>query len=453
VDLDRSGLAADSGTLATNQFSTVELQQLAANYTSGTTLWRMPMAHFCAIDWNLGFLWNNAKSPNTPGDKPKTPPCDTCPTDFGNVNYSSLVFEEAIPLVGVPMALHYSSARVPGYHVLANAVVPVAGDDSFMSIVDYVEVRSEIAGVVTDLNYTRGSFPPFVTISWDGYDAYGRFVGGTRSGNTAVTFLYSIYYGGLPSFNSGKPRLFSLFGNEVVGAGHTATGLGAQQASFDRVFTIPDHRTLGLGGWSLTPHHLYDPDSKYLYLGDGRVLKPEHLGNAVERLQYFEAFAGASAGASHVAAAADGTLFFSSFNAGSGYPPGLQIALFKRTADGHYAYITATANPLINVGEDWSAADGQPASQLAPNYEIGQIKAGPDGSLYVRSGYSIARIDPGGTVHIVLGMGSGLTYPPDGTLARAAYCQPSLRLPDLAETDWRGIRARIRDGPEAGKGG
>jgi prepilin-type N-terminal cleavage/methylation domain-containing protein len=31
--------------------------------------------------------------------------------------------------------------------------------------------------------------------------------------------------------------------------------------------------------------------------------------------------------------------------------------------------------------------------------------------------------------------------------------QISLRLPDLAETDWRGIRARIRDGPEAGKGG
>jgi YD repeat-containing protein len=27
-------------------------------------------------------------------------------------------------------------------------------------------------------------------------------------------------------------------------------------------------------------------------------------------------------------------------------------------------------------------------------------------------------------VHIVLGLGTGLTYPPDGTLARAAYCQP-----------------------------
>jgi hypothetical protein len=42
---------------------------------------------------------------------------------------------------------------------------------------------------------------------------------------------------------------------------------------------------------------------------------------------------------------------------------------------------------------------------------------------------------------------------------RSAWKRPQvtrssrLRLPDLAETDWRGIRARIRDGPEAGKGG
>jgi len=436
VDLDGSGVAADSGTLATNQFTTVELQQLAANYTSGTTLWRMPMAHFSTVDWNYGFLWNTAKSPNTPGDKPQTPPDDKTPPDYGTVNYSSQVFEEAIPLVGVPMALHYSSARVPGYHVLANAVVPVSsGDYGGVNDPASIEVRSEIAGVVTDLTYMANltnsgfpTFPAFATISWDGYDAYGRFVGGSRSGNTAVTYFYPIIYRGMVAgAGGGNPMgadpLFSLFGNEVVGGGHTLTGQQVKQASFDRVFTIPDHRTLGLGGWSLTPHHLYDPDSKYLYLGDGRVLKPEHLGNAVERLQYFENFAGASAGATHVAAAADGTLFFSSENAGSGNPPGLQSALFKRTPDGHYAYITATstAHSLI----DLVVADGQPASKVYLSSRIEQIKAGPDGSLYVRSDYSIARIDPGGTVHIVLGMGSGLTYPPDGTLARAAYCQGS----------------------------
>ena len=430
VDLDGSGVAADSGTLATNQFTTVELQQLAANYASGTTLWRMPMAHFCAIDWNFGFLWNTAKSPNHPGDKPQTLP-DKSPPDYGTVDYSSQVFEEAIPLVGVPMALHYSSARVPGYRVLANVVVPV-GAGANLAGIDTAEVRTEIAGVVTDVTYgmgtTNSAIPDFATISWDGYDAYGRFVGGTRSGSTAVTFLYPIIYRGMiAGAGGGNPMgaalLFGLFGQETVGTGHTATGLQAKEALFDRLFTIPDHRTLGLGGWSLTPHHLYDTESKYLYLGDGRVLKPEHLGNAVERLQYFEAFAGASAGATHVAAAADGTLFFSSYNAGSGNPPGLQSALFKRTPDGQYAYITATStvNPLIEL----SVADGQPASKVYLFSQIGQIKAGSDGSLYARNDRSIARIDPGGTVHIVLGMGSGLTYPPDGTLARAAYCQPS----------------------------
>ena len=442
VDLDGRGLAADSGTLATNQFTTVELQQLAANYTSGTTLWRMPMAHFCAKDWNFGILWNNAKSPNTPGDKPRTSPEDKSPPNYGTVNYSSQVFEEAIPLAGVPMALHYSSARVPGYHVLANAVVPVAGDDSFMSIVDYVEVRSEIAGVVTDLTYTRGSFPPFVTVSWDGYDAYGRFVGGTRNGNTAVAFLYSLiyggHYGGLIAGAGGgnpiggEPPLFSLYGQETIGAGLTLNDRGGEsgqqvsQASFDRVFTIPDHRTLGLGGWSLTPHHMYDPDSKYLYLGDGRVLKPQRLGTALNPLPGFGAFAGTTAGASHVAAAADGTLFFYSENMQDG---GFQTRLFERTPTGNFVNISATnyiTTPgSFAVSEDWSSADGQPAANVFSTGGIRQIKAGPDGSLYVRAGRSIARIDTSGMVRVVLGMGSGLTYPPDGTLARAAYCQSS----------------------------
>jgi len=422
VDVDGSGVPADSATLAANQFSAAELQQLAANYPSGTTLWRMPMAHFTAIDWNFGFWWNKAKSPNTPGDRPKTDPCDTCPSKFGTVNYTSQIFEETIPLVGASMALHYSSARVPGYHLLANAVVPVASGDELVNLRS-VEVRSEIAGVVTDLSYggspTSPVIPEFTALSWDGYDAYGRFLGGTRNASTTVTFLYPTEYSGLaPITGWASFALFSNFGQEVVGSGHTGTGLDAKKALFDRLFTIPDHRAVGLGGWSLTPHHLYDPESNYLYLGDGRVLKPEHLGNAIEELSGLETFIGSS-GAVCVSAAADGTLFFYGTTV-----RGLGNALFKRTPNGQYAYISCSnsVSGVIGVGEDWSAADGRPASQLSLAGGIGQIEAGPDGSLYVRTVYTIARIDNGGMVHIVLGMGSArTTYPPDGTLGRAAF--------------------------------
>jgi RHS repeat-associated protein len=171
---------------------------------------------------------------------------------------------------------------------------------------------------------------------------------------------------------------------------------------------------------------MYDPDSKYLYLGDGRVLKPQRLGTALNPLPGFGAFAGTTAGASHVAAAADGTLFFYSENMQDG---GFQTRLFERTPTGNFVNISATnyiTTPgSFAVSEDWSSADGQPAANVFSTGGIRQIKAGPDGSLYVRAGRSIARIDTSGMVRVVLGMGSGLTYPPDGTLARAAYCQSS----------------------------
>src|SRR5207245_2809957 len=30
-----------------------------------------------------------------------------------------------------------------------------------------------------------------------------------------------------------------------------------------------DARSVGLGGWTLSPHHVYDPNTQTLYLGDG----------------------------------------------------------------------------------------------------------------------------------------------------------------------------------------
>ena len=75
--------------------------------------------------------------------------------------------------------------------------------------------------------------------------------------------------------------LFSSFGQTAFTAGHgggRGIGIGA---SFTRLLTIPDHRTIGLGGWSLTPHHSYDPAGHFLYLGDGRVLKQERFANGL----------------------------------------------------------------------------------------------------------------------------------------------------------------------------
>ena len=213
VDLIGGGVAADNSALAAHQFSSAELQHLAATYAPGSTLWRMPLMHFSFIDWNAALPTNNLAKPNTQPGRPLKNDCDKCPPNYGTANFTSQVFEEAVPLVGVPMALHYSSARVPDYRELAQAVVPLLPTTLPGGILG-VSVRSEIAGVAKDLPYalTAGSS---ALVSWDGYDAYGRFVGGSRDANIEVTYSYPITYALTPSSGSRRPSpLRQLWANQ-----------------------------------------------------------------------------------------------------------------------------------------------------------------------------------------------------------------------------------------------
>jgi hypothetical protein len=193
--------------------------------------------------------------------------------------------------------------------------------------------------------------------------------------------------------------LFGRFGKVAGAAGH-ADGI-VVGAFFTRAFTIPDHRSLGLGGWSLTPQHLYDPGQQFLYRGDGTILKPDRLGNGVGPLPGLDSFVGSGfSGVLRVAAAPDGTLFF------EGYVPNPQFC--KRSPDGRYSFISGAAGTPggIDPSGNWGLADGQPFSRVVGDGgPLGDMKAGPDGSLYLRTFNSIARIDRQGIVHVVLGPG------------------------------------------------
>ena len=415
VDLAGSGVAADSGTLGTNQFSTVELRQLATGYAAGSTLWRMPMAHFSFVDFNNALLATDRTNPKTQSDRPTSSPCDNCPNNYGTANFTSQVFEEAIPLVGVPMALHYSSARVPDYRELAQAVVPLLPTVLPDGVLG-VSLRSEIAGVVKDLPYTLTPDSTAI-VSWDGYDAYGRFVGGSQNASIEVDYYYPINYGLTLSTGSVALPLFGSFGQTNSSLGHAGGNL-MTSANFTRTLTIPDHRGLGLGGWSLTPHHRYDPVQRYLYLGDGTVLQPERLGNGVQRLLDFDSVPGLY-GPGLVATGPDGTVFFLAYF-GNGYP-----RLLKRSPAGQYSFLSGDAYQpgLIDLGSasGLAAADGQSALKTDAASYVSIMKAGPDGSLYLRSTGMIFRIDPQGILRVVLAFGP-YVYPPDGTLARTARC-------------------------------
>src|SRR5262249_44164461 len=94
--------------------STIELQQLAALYPVGQTLWRTPITHFTAIDGNYGYFapGDAGTAPNS-GD-PKRKPDENCSARASIIECQSQVLGETIRLTGTPFSLNYRSDRVPG---------------------------------------------------------------------------------------------------------------------------------------------------------------------------------------------------------------------------------------------------------------------------------------------------------------------------------------------------
>ena len=125
------GIADDPNSIG---ISTDELQQLAAMYQPGQTLWRVTTTHFSALDLNFPMMRQTTSLPfgalapaneqpqfSSSVDKPTT----TC----GSViDCHNQVYGESIPIVGTPFSLEYRSDQVPG-HVAGRTIdIPISGE-------------------------------------------------------------------------------------------------------------------------------------------------------------------------------------------------------------------------------------------------------------------------------------------------------------------------------------
>ena len=189
IDLHGTGQPETPDTLAANGFTAEELQTLAVLYpVAGKTLWRSRLPHndnVNGIDLNFG-IGAPTVTGNTQGDKPKKNPCDPSQSKLGTLNFSAQTFSEQIPLVGLPFALNYNSARVPDYRVDDQITIPVAwqpppnpcvngpvcaiGPHYFNPPIG-ISVETDIAGEQPVQVYPGTT--QVVTVSWDGRDAYG----------------------------------------------------------------------------------------------------------------------------------------------------------------------------------------------------------------------------------------------------------------------------------------
>ena len=251
---------------------------------------------------------------------------------------------EEVRLSNAPFSLNYRSDRVPGRAAAYTLDIPLSS-----SSVPTTLMRIELEVFIAGQRYTQqfSAAPNQQTrFTWDGKDAYGQTLPGQQRITTRIGYVYGATY----QQPAQLARGFAALSGVPFTANPARQEVTLWQDWHGLLGTL-DARVLGLGGWSLNVHHVYDPKSKTLYLGDGTRRSTESLGAGV----------------------------ISTF-AGGGSVPGAGIG------------------------------DGGPATQAelaVPN----SIAVGPDGSVYIAETYhfSVRRVDATGIIATVAGGAVGFS--------------------------------------------
>ncbi|MEM7051801.1 MAG: hypothetical protein AAF604_19200, partial [Acidobacteriota bacterium] len=310
LDLDGSGQAADAAALADLGVTEAERIELASRYAIGTSLWRVPIPHLTPYDCNWPFqppgdvelppADDNEEGDDSDDSDPSDPdgeedadrddPMQDEPDCTGGsvIECQNQILGEAVSIPGTGLALHYRSDRTPGRREGKTLSVRVTGPTVPASL-QRAEVIVEVAG-----QRIYETFEPlpnqFLQLSWDGRDGWGRNTNGRTQARIAKRFCYQLEYN--PSVGPESRRSWGRFGevggifpSQVRTAGVVCTERVRRTnlSELGAPLTQWDARNTGLGGWTLSPHHTYDPDSRSLYLGTGDRRTPRPFGVASKR--------------------------------------------------------------------------------------------------------------------------------------------------------------------------
>jgi YD repeat-containing protein len=265
LDVTGSGTAADAAALTALGITDAERTQLANLYpVVGKSLWRVPLAHLSTWDCNWPF------GPPADAQGPTVPPPDN---DDGQnppnpvrqcgsiIECENQTLGEHIPVAGTGFSLNYRSDRVPGRVSSSTLVIPL-GDGSVPASLKRIDLAIAIAGRVIERSFDRNATQTRFT--WDGKDGYGRSLSGSQTARVTLSYAYDGAYqqpaSGASSFGrtSGVPFTGDRARQEIyLSRSYTAT-VGA-----------PSFAVQGIGGWTLDVHHVYDPNGKVVYRGDG----------------------------------------------------------------------------------------------------------------------------------------------------------------------------------------
>lgn len=279
VDTDGDDVA-DSG--AALGMTAAELQKLATLYTAGATLWRVPVSHFTPWDINWPFgTPSGATPPSQPSSSSSSPSLGGSRGKPDCVQGSIIGCEdqtlgERLPVIGTPHALHYTSARAAGNKSGYSLKIPLTGA-TLPPELKRVELEILIAGqkIVRTYNVAPNLFHAF---TWDGMDGYGRPLQGTQQATVRIGFVYPATYKQPQEF---KNSFGAVSGTGVsISANRSRGEITLWQQNTESVGGW-DGARLGLGGWSLSAQHAYNPVTRVLALGDGTSQSGDTLEHVI----------------------------------------------------------------------------------------------------------------------------------------------------------------------------
>ncbi|HSD84645.1 MAG TPA: hypothetical protein VLG46_12335, partial [Anaerolineae bacterium] len=403
LDTDGDGVIDNGAVVTATMELTITLaerQNLATLYQVGQTLWRVPIPHFTPWDFNWPYgAPDDASAPNV------SMPTSSQPEDSSDLQCHSIVecqnqnLREVIEIAGTPYQLAYQSERAAGRRTAYQLDIPLSNNDLPASVKG-IELEISIAGRRFTKHFSAAPNQR-TSFSWDGKDARGQALLGPQAVTVRVGYAFTAVYRtpaeNVVAFAAYGGNISAVRARQQVILWQEWQGqLGAWQA-----------RSQGLGGWTLSIQHAYDPIGKTLYLGNGDRRSAASLNQDIIKTV---------AGTGQPGSAGDGSL---ALNAQLWTPQGVSVGpdgnlyiadlgnnrVRRINASGIITTVAGGGVFTPNLG------DGGPATQalLASPQDI---VVAPDGSFYVSTTSNggmhdrIRKIDPHGVISTWAGTGT-----------------------------------------------
>ena len=415
LDTDGDGLPDDAARLATLGVTPEERVELAKLYATGQTLWRVQREHFspCDLNWPVEFY---------DPDEAEYPELDIAdvadpiasfdnPSEEGGkgaVRIESLGFSETLPVVGTPYTVTYRSEQVPG-RVRGLSIRMTKG--ALPPLLKWVHAKVDIAGRVYFNDFPAAPGQTW-NLEWDGLDAYGRECVGSVVARVTVGYVYDGYYG------TTSEEMVRTFGS-VLGTQIPGLIFGRKDVTLWKTVDVVmrcNASVQGLGGWRLSPHHVYDPVERSISYGDGL----QGGGRWQACLRAIGTLAGmGSAGFSGDGGPAAGAELSQPTDLCRSPDGSLYVADMGNNRVrkiGRHGVITTVAG----TGVAGYTGDNGPAMEATLNGPM-SLALCPHGDLYIADkwNHAIRKVTPDGMIHTVAGTGVA-GYSGDGGPAMAA---------------------------------